>query len=543
MTLSIKNKNAVYRAIDFTQILILVGIFVYYFVENFVLSGSWEILALRSVDDAAMQGAVHNIHKAMTEGRYPLNKLLATFDYAYGNAYWLLTSILLFPFYLIGDAQAQIVAGRQISLLFVAGSIYVMGRIVEKLYPESRRLKYPLMIAMATAPMVAVIATKLHVNAPCIFWGVLSFYYLVRRPDFIRKDMMWSAVFAGVAVGFKLTAVFILPVIGLTLLSQIWRFSPLRKITEIAIFSGLFLVVAAASMFPPLLLFPFYGDKISEAYKAFLMFRDLAAIGGNSDLFLKLINTLGYFLSPLTLAVLSFLFLMLILDDIRKRRFVSSFIFGTILLTLGYLVLTVQKDATYVASYMLSVSLFLPLGLLGVAAFRAPESIKLTVLYLIVVSGLICMTPHQKSVFDYFNFFALAKSEKATNQMAALEEIRSLVSPLKLPVRVLQDCESVFPATMYTDGVFIGYIFGDLKDKTTWGDFDYILLSRKHYIGKPPAPLVIDKKTPLEKLSGTELEEAIRQRLYDKGDYYGRKYRLIYDRYDSLLYQLVKPAK
>lgn len=535
---SAKREFLVSRCADFAQTAALVAIFAYYFVENFAISGGWEMLALRSVDDAAMQGAIRNIHKSVMAG--DVAKLFHTFDYAYGNAFWLFTSLLLFPFYLIGDAQAEIVAGRQISLLFVAGSIYFMGQIIEKICPDARRLKYPAMIAMATAPMIAIVATKLHVNAQSLFWGVLSIYYLVRHPVFVRSDAMWSAAFAGMAAGFKLTGVFVFPLVGLILLGKVWPLRLRSRIYEIALFGFVLIVVTAACLFPPLLLFPFYTDEISLAYRVFIMFRDLAVFGGNDDLLMKSVNGMSYFLGPVALGVSLLLFPVLLAFDIRKRRFISSFIFLTLFATVSCVVLTVDKDAAYVGAYILNVSLFLPFGMLGIVAVRVPEFVKLAALYLVVLSSLVCLTPLQRDVSDHFNFFKVAESEAIQNQLMAMEEIRPLVTPLELPVRILQDCDSAFPATMYQDGIFVSYILGDLKDKASWGAFDYILLNRTRYMGKPDVPPAIDGTLPLSAFSGSNLEEAIRRRLYEQGDYLGRKYRLIYDRYDSLLYKLVK---
>ena len=158
------------------QLLLLFSIFGYYFVENFVLSASWEVLTLRSIDDYAMQDSVRSMQKALLTGNW--NRVFSFFDYAYGNAFWLLNSILLLPLYVLNDAQVLIVVGRQLSLFFVFGSIYIIGLIIDRLRPSAGSLKYPILIALATMPMVSIISTKLHVNAQSMFFGILSFYLL-----------------------------------------------------------------------------------------------------------------------------------------------------------------------------------------------------------------------------------------------------------------------------------------------------------------------------------------------------------------------------
>jgi hypothetical protein len=510
------------------QFLILASIFSYYFLENFILSAGWEVLTLRSIDDYAMQDSVRSMQKALLAGNW--TRVFGFFDYAYGNAFWLLNSILLLPLYFINDAQTLIVVGRQISLFFVFGSIYIIGLIIDRIRPDARSLKYPILIALATMPMVSIISTKLHVNAQSVFFGVLSFYFLIRSAEINRGSMLFSALFAGMAIGFKLTAVFIIPLLCFTMLNRLSRGGVKDALIKTSGYLAVTLTIAAACTTPALLLFPFYLNELGSTYKTFLLFKNMASAEVEISLDV-LVDSFRFYFSPFGLAVILASFALLIFNDIKNRRYISLYILGSIASAMLLVLLVVHKGPIYIATYFLNLAFFMPLGLLGICTLKhVPNSLKIVLAYCLVVGGLFYGTEHRTNILASYDFFTIEKNDKVKRQLLALEEIRRLVYPLELPVRILQDSSSIFPATRFTNGVEVAINYGDLREKSTWGDFNYILLNSDSYYGK--------------KLNSGELiydiEEATRNTLRNTGDFYGRKYKLIYKGYDALLYKLEK---
>jgi hypothetical protein len=524
-----------WNAIQFS---ILAGIFFYYFSENFILSESWEILTLRSIDDYAMQDSVHSMQMALLTGNW--TRIFGCFDYAYGNAFWLLNSILLLPLYFINDAQTMIVVGRQISLFFVFGSIYIVSLIIDRIRPDAASLKFPILIAIATMPMVSVISTKLHVNAQSIFFGILSFYLLVRETEISKRSLKFSAVFAGVAVGFKLTGVFIVPLLCITLLDKLRKKGFKKAVIDTGIYLAISLVIAAACTAPGLLLFPFYINELGATYKTFLLFKNMASaevqVSAN-----VLVDAFRFYFSPLSFMAIFVSFLFLIFDDAKNRRYISVFILGSIASTLLLVVLIVHKGPVYIATYFISVAFFVPLGLLGICTLKFLPSRLMNVLaYCVVIAGFVYGAEQRAQILAPYNFFEMVKNEKVKRQMLALAEIKQLVFPLKFPVRILQDSTSIFPATRFTDGVEVTVNYGDLKEKSTWDDFDYILLNSDTYYGKISDHLDPSNIQLNAQQLAKNLEESTRSTLRNTGDFYGRKYRLIYSGYDALLYKLEK---
>jgi len=511
------------------QISGLIAIFCYFFAENFILSESWEVLALRSVDDYAMNESVHQMQEALISGHW--KRVFTFFDYGYGNAFWLINAILLLPLHMVGDAQLQIVVGRQISLFYVFGSIYLAGLIIDQIRPSATYLKYPILITIAIMPMVSIIGTKLHVNSQCLFFGMLSFYLLVLGQNFDRIYTIWSAIFAGIAVGMKLTAIFITPLLGMTLIYRLWHQNNSDIAKNIAIFVATFTITAIACTAPALLLFPFFVTELTATYNTFLLFKNLGSSDGLT-LSTLIVDGMSFYVSASLFLVISILFVILIFNDLKNRNFISVFIFSNFAVAMTFLLLSIHKGPIYIATYLLSLSFFIPFGLLAVDTVRVHRIVKIVMIFSILIFGIFSDFDRRNKILADYSFFDIAKSERVNKQFHALNEMRSLVTPLKPPVRILQDITSLFPGTRFNSGIEVRYCYGDLKQysEREWGKFDYIALNSSEYYGKvlPTSNKDLSENT----------EEGIRKLLYDTGYFYGLKYRLIYKGNDTLLYML-----
>lgn len=517
--------------------------------ENFILSQSMEVLTLRSIDDFAMQTSVRRMQNALLAGNWHL--IFGFFDYAYGNAFWLFNSILLLPLYFINDEQALIVVGRQISLFFVFGSIYIVSLIIDRIRPDGASMKFPILITIATMPMVSIISTKFHVNPQSIFFGIFAFYLLVRDAEISKSSLRFSAVFAGIAAGFKLTGFFIIPLLCITLLDKLRKSGFKKAVVDTSIYLAISLIIAAAFTAPGLLLFPFFTNELSGTYKTFLLFLNMqnteAQLSANI-----LWDTFRFYFSPLSLIAIFVSFVFLIFDDANRRQFISIFIFGSIFSTLLLLVLIVPKGPIYIATYFINLAFFVPLGLLGICTLNfLPNKLKNVLVYCILVTGLFYGSEYRTKILAGYktsytsnlkvppdNFFTMVKADPVQRQIRAIAEIKHLVYPLKLPVRILQDSSSIFPASQFTDGVEISINYGNLKEKSTFGNFDYILLNSDNYYGKRLQPKDAGRELANSSQQANDLEEETRKTLRKTGDFYGRKYSLIYSGYDALLYKL-----
>lgn len=505
------------------QFAILVGIFSYYFLENFILSESWEVLTLRSIDDFAMNDSIRQMQQAILGGNW--KRVFTFFDYGYGNIFWLVNAILLMPLYAIGDAQLQIIVGRELSLSYVFASIYLVGLVIDRLQPNAHRLKYPILISIATMPIVAIISTKLHVNAQTLFFGILSFYLLIRETQITRKYIFWSGVFGGIAIGLKLTAIFIIPLLALTLISRLFNINNGRFLVKNCLIFFLTLtIVASVCIVPTLLLFPFFSSELKTTYETFQQFKSMGGGRSSNSSLLTIANSFNYYYSLPTIFALIFFYILLIRDEIKKQKYISVIMFFVLCITVVYLMVTVNKDAVYLASYYLNVSFIIPLGFLGIIKVHHNDIIKIILIYLIIILGLFYGKAYREKILEKHEFYKIVNSEKVVRQLNALNAMRPLVEPIHSSIRVLQDHTTIFPKTRFSeDGVYVVYNYGTLRDYSieTWGKFDYIVLNSKNYFGKE-----------------SESEERTRQLLIQKGEFYGIHYSLVYEGYDTLLYKL-----
>jgi hypothetical protein len=342
------------------------------------------------------------------------------------------------------------------------------------------------------------------------------------------------------AIGFKLTGIFILPLVCTTIVDKLRKRGIKNAIIGTISYIFIAIVVAAVCTAPAIILFPFFIKELGSTYTTFLLFKNMqnAETQISADL---LLDSFAFYFSPVMLIAIFVLFGLLIFDDIKNKRYISLYIFGSITFAALLVICVTHKGPIYLASYFLSLSFFIPISLLGICTLSfVPSRLKAVLAYCLVVIGLFYGSAYRMTILEGYGFFAMAKTETVKRQMLALEEMRLLVYPLALPLSILQDSSSIFPATRFTRGVEVAINYGDLHEKSTWGDFDYILLNSNTYYGKRLIHIDANNTQLNNGQVADDLEEETRKTLRNTGDFYGRKYSLVYSGYDALLYKLDK---
>ena len=374
-------------------------------------------------------------------------------------------------------------------------------------------------------PIVAMISTKLHVNAQSLFFGTLSFYILLKYENISRNIFFLSAFFAGIAIGFKITGILILPLLCLTIVNKYFSTGIKNIFINSLFYILLTLFIAVLALNPTLVLMPYYWDQWSITFNTIFAFKKM--LGAVVPITPKMVlDALAYYFDLLSILFFLLLSFFYISSQFKKNPY-FFYIFFTVIC--GFLlVITIEhKGPIYIATYFISLAFFLPLGLIGVLSLRfIAKQYRVAIAYLIIIVGLIYGTNSRSSIFESYNFYGLIKKEKVQNQLLANRDMRDIVLPLSKRVRILQDTTSIFPATSFADGVEVAFIYGDLKEKSSWERFDYILLNSNTYHNKGDNSAAADE------------EEKLRRNLQTTGDYAGKNYQLIYKRYDSLLYKL-----
>ena len=515
---------------------ILAFLFFYQFIKNFYLA-NWEILAITNVDDLAIQGSIHSMQKALLSGNW--GEIFGNFDYAYGNGFWLLNSILLLPFYFLPDEKFIIIIGREISLIFVFASIYLLGLIVKRLRPKEEIAKYVIMVLVAIMPLIASITCKLHVNPQAIFFGLLALYLLLDEKVLTKKELNLSAVFLGVAIGLKLTSILIAPIIGLVLLYRLHEQKNLQ-LKNITIYGTITLLVAILCAFPMLLAFPFFFDEVKNFFHSFSEFKNMNSISRADQSWSEIIRATisPYLMNVWTFCLITISSTMLLIIDYRSKKYLSSIIFLPLLPLILAVIFMINKPAFWIDSYLISIIVLFPIGLLGIASLPINSSIKNSILILILTLEIVCGYNFRRS--EFANYYDLATSSRIQTKLQALDEMKKIIH-LDKPIKLLQDINAVFPYSSFDKEIFeLRSSFGDIKSMKESGKFDFIVLNAKeihHFTGDKKIDS-FKKYQSLNGLSGLELEAAMRQKLKNSGQFFDLKYELVYDNYETEVYRL-----
>lgn len=500
----------------------LVGIFLYYFIENLLLSASWEVVSFRNIDDFAMQDSLRNFQNALISGNW--KRVLTFFDYAYGNIFWFINGLLFLPLYFLGNPQALIIAGRELSLIFVFASIYLIGLIIDRINPNLKAFKFPIQISIALMPMVAIISTKFHVNAQSIFFGILAFYFILKPNKVSSKTVLISGLFSGIAIGLKLTAVMLLPLLISTLIIRNYR-APWKSTITLSLYY--LTITCALGIFftkPAHFLFPFFIGEWSNSYNTLFFFKNISP--NTINITPKFIfDTLSFYFDPLTLSFFIGFYVLLAIDGFKHRSFIVLLLLLNILFGFLFVLNIEHKGEIYIATYFISLAFFIPIGISGISTLRFLNAgQQLGLAYSIIICGLAYGMSYRVAIYELYrvDYYSIASHEDTHKKLSALADIKNLVLPLTSKVKVLQDVNTIFAATVFSKGVEIKFIYGDLRLNNPSETYDYILLATKEYYAK----------------ESDLMEEDIRRKLINSGMYLGKKYQLLYDSNDIQLYKL-----
>jgi hypothetical protein len=271
------------------------------------------------------------------------------------------------------------------------------------------------------------------------------------------------------------------------------------------------------------------------------MYKNMGAdFSARVDMLTSITETMSYTIHPAAFVIIATLFIVLARADARKGNFITAALGLGVLGVHALVWLLVQKPTLYQATYVLSASYFVPLGLLGLSDLRLSATWKGAVGLGIVLTGIGLTQDFRQRSLSYHRFFEIAQSSRVTNQLQALDGMRAAIGQLRTPVRVYQDNTTVFPATRFSKGVEVVYCYGNLRDYSPahLGRFDYVVVNSDDYIFKmTPSWPQYQSATESERKKSDQ-EESTRERLRETGILAGVKYELIYEGHNALLYKI-----
>lgn len=503
------------------QLLLLCSALAYVVWQNTFLSEDWWYLPLRDIDDMAMNAATEEMRQALSEGAWAV---VASFTaYAYGAGFYLLMTIITLPAHLVDSPQIQIIIGRNASLAAVFLTSLVVALIGRRVFPEHRKLWLVALGCGLITPIALIDSTKMHVNGWSTLFGVLAIYLLIHEIRLSRTFMYLASFAIGAAIGFKLTALAVLPLFAVILFARFAKDGRGNLIGSFAVV----LVTAVLTGAPALLFYPIYPQFASPILNRLLSFVD-ANSGDDGNDFERFWDALGFYGHPFALICLLALTVLLLAttkgpSPQSLRVILPLAVAGSAILTWALLFVVVDKEDIYLATYALNISVFLPMGVFAIGTVRVWPHLQPIIGWALICASLI-LGPHFNGwVAGSQNYAAKASSSDIERKLVAASEIHSLIGEVPAGTKVLLDSSSVFPFSHIGTGVPIHFLYGNLGDRLARSAgqpaYTYIVLDSNSYWGGP-----------------TPAEETVRAILREDGLFGSSEYDLAYSRNGTELY-------
>lgn len=223
--------------------------------QSTLFNENYESLNLISNDEMTFHMIVNGQRLALSEGRFA--DFFSQTHAAYGNVYWSFLALVTWPLYQLGLHSWVIAVPKLVSLGSLVACLVFMYLICRA---RRHSVLNSLLALCLAAPSSAAFFTALNfqTNLPVAALVMASLYLLVSNR--FRNSLYWAAVFFGLAVGVKFTAILFVP---LVLLFAEWNWK--RLSVAIAIASG----TAIVSYCPALFAYPFGVHSAEGSFAEF----------------------------------------------------------------------------------------------------------------------------------------------------------------------------------------------------------------------------------------------------------------------------------
>lgn len=487
----------------------------------------YSLLQIRSLDDLALLNSIVRLKNFIYERN--LQYTFGFIDYSYGNLFWILNTIVLVPLTIFNNDGIVIFAAREITAIFAFGCLYLIIRI-SQILGACKTTANIIGLFFILTPNFFLWSMKFHVNYYSVFFGLLSLLIILNSKVNILKNIIYSSIFFGVSVGFKLTGILLYPFLIFIL---IYRHSFLKiydRIYLLFVFNIIFFFSFIISFSPALFFSLFYLEEAKKIFKWIIIFKNM----GNSTVYL---DPTVLFIESIKFYYEIIIFLILLLFGVwwslkeyfRYKNIIPLFLLINILV--GFLLVTFyfNKPPVYIASYTMIISSLLPILLCGIKFFTK-EITKFLVLYLLLILQVFLNFDFLKT--ESIRHYKLTKSEEYINSKKILKDVELIIDQnlLKKNNRILIDFNAFFPNGLNLQRyVTINYLsYTSNLEVIKKNNIDY-------------AYIVLNKNNEDLKFDGHENEIKNRELLSTTGFFReNQEYTLIYNNFNIKLYEKSK---
>lgn len=530
-------RNNLIASISYALIL---TIFLILFIENFMYSSSAGVIMFREVDDLAFQVSLQHIRDAVSSGH--LSMALSTVDYGYGNIFWLPLGLVSVPLeYLrihFGVDWPLIVFPRQLSLMFIAGTSIVLRKLVRDFGSSEKNAAF-VVLAFVSFPFAGYFSMRFGTVSEVVFFATLAIYLAFRFWKGTTRHW-WPAVLSlSVAIAVKLTAGFVLPIVGTLLIVGIFNRRRSRPFLALAGALALFVLTLLFLIDPMLVLRvgdATYLHSYVDTMHTFIAVTQQGAANANDPISLtnRVFGTSLFALAALLLYV------GLILRFVKERE--NRWFFGlsafNIALVAIYLLVAVRAEGSAAVYF----TVCLPILAIGILGFQEIEKRAVRVGLIVAIFLALLVDNSYRLVLQhdgiqYTNSFsATSYFSKRIGDKARLDTASTLAEVLtsgknSFDSSVVLDYTAPIPFNSLTNpNSCFTYLFDNFQDASLT-------------CGYPPDFIVLDSQRngslsdsefdefmnglPLERRATALRDRETRRTLIDGGEFAGIKYKEI----------------
>ncbi len=416
--------------------------------QNLFLANAWWVVQVRNIDDFAFQTSVAQFADRLSSGEYAA--ALETFDYAYGFIFWVTSWVLTAPGRISSSIPLTVFAGRVGSVVSIIFCGYLVGKISRNVYGVSQAISNTISLVVILFPVHILLAGRLQPTTYSVALTLLGLHLLTSATVLNRRRIMTAGIVLGLAIGFKFTALTIIPVyvavIAVRSRQSFIKASLFLLIS--AIITGA--VASAPSLLNPKQTIGTIGQiqtqvaavsfpSVAERQVDFYTYSS-GVLGGYGQHILVWICIFGLTAISLQGAIWS---------KVNLRVAVSGAVaacacFGLVALYL----LQGHRSVIYSTIYLDHIFVLIPPGILGIVRCTTdrPWCTQLAALLIVAISATSTAVRVELSNSNYYGFVRSAEYEEMKTTITALENALHRLNSHE-EVTVVQDYRAVFPYT------------------------------------------------------------------------------------------------
>jgi hypothetical protein len=188
---------------------------------------------------------------------------------------------------------------------------------------------------------------------------------LLKSKQNLLKNIIYSSIFFGVSVGFKLTGILLYPIIIFTLIYKIFFFKTKDKLYLLFIFNITFLFSFIISFCPALFLSLFYLEEAKKVLNTIILFKNMGNSAGHLDRALLFKESIKFYYDIIIFLILALFGTWWSIKEYSKfKNPIPLFLLINILVGFFLVTLYFNKSPVYIAAYAMCISSLLPIFLI-----------------------------------------------------------------------------------------------------------------------------------------------------------------------------------